>query len=282
MEVVKKINNNVAECIDGNGRSLIAFGKGIGFPKMPYILTDLTMIDMTFYKLERHFEQLLTELPEIIVTVSVMIVTMAQKELQGRLNPTLVFSLADHIHFAIQRLNNYQEMKLLFSHEVEKLYPLETRLGEQAREMLKEQLGVVLPKSEITTLAMHFVTSQTEFKQSQEELRLEDTIEQVTQIIEQSLHIQINRDEFNYNRFKNHIRYYIMHMRGGEQFMDDNSSILESLKHEKNEIYTVAYKIGQVINQSYCLKMTGDELLYLMIHINRLYDKNERRKNDAR
>ena len=37
MRVVKKINNNVAECLDNNGKSLVAFGRGIGFPKdAPY------------------------------------------------------------------------------------------------------------------------------------------------------------------------------------------------------------------------------------------------------
>ena len=35
MIVVKRINNNVAVCRDGNQRELIAFGKGIGFPRRP-------------------------------------------------------------------------------------------------------------------------------------------------------------------------------------------------------------------------------------------------------
>lgn len=78
MEVVKKINNNVAECRDGNGRSLIAFGKGIGFPQMPYTLKDMKLIDMTFYKLDKHFERLLSELPEKIMIISVDIISMAQ------------------------------------------------------------------------------------------------------------------------------------------------------------------------------------------------------------
>ena len=40
MKVIKKINNNVALCLDGNQRELIAFGKGIGFKPIPYELTD--------------------------------------------------------------------------------------------------------------------------------------------------------------------------------------------------------------------------------------------------
>ena len=34
MKVVKKINNNVAICLDSNNCELVAFGKGIGFPKI--------------------------------------------------------------------------------------------------------------------------------------------------------------------------------------------------------------------------------------------------------
>ena len=45
MKVIKKINNNVALCLDGNQRELIAFGKGIGFKPIPYELTDLSVIE---------------------------------------------------------------------------------------------------------------------------------------------------------------------------------------------------------------------------------------------
>ena len=51
MKVVKKINNNVAICLDSNNCELVAFGKGIGFPKMPYEIQDLSLIDRTFYDL---------------------------------------------------------------------------------------------------------------------------------------------------------------------------------------------------------------------------------------
>ena len=88
MKIIKKINNNVAEAIDGNGNHLIAFGKGLGFPKTPYELTDLNKITMTFYKLSEYFEGLLREIPEEILNLSAEIVSMAQEELNGQLNPT--------------------------------------------------------------------------------------------------------------------------------------------------------------------------------------------------
>ena len=36
MKAIRKINNNVAVCLDAGGSELISFGKGISFPKMPY------------------------------------------------------------------------------------------------------------------------------------------------------------------------------------------------------------------------------------------------------
>ena len=49
MQICKKINNNVALARDAKGRELVVFGKGIGFPAMPYELTDLSGVQRTFY-----------------------------------------------------------------------------------------------------------------------------------------------------------------------------------------------------------------------------------------
>lgn len=103
MKVIKKSNNNVAEYENSKGRRSIAFGNGIGFKAVPYELTDLSNINMTFYKLENHYERLIMEIPEEILSVSSDIVMYAQKKLQGQLDATLVFGLGDHIHFAFQK-----------------------------------------------------------------------------------------------------------------------------------------------------------------------------------
>ena len=55
MQVIKKINNNFAICVDGEGNELIAFGKGIGFPKVPYEIEDLSVINRTFYDIDQKY-----------------------------------------------------------------------------------------------------------------------------------------------------------------------------------------------------------------------------------
>lgn len=274
MKVIKKINNNVAECVDSKGNHLIAFGKGIGFPKTPYELADLSQITMTFYKLNKHFELLLNEISEEIMDVSTEIVVMAQKELNEQLNPTLVFSLADHIQFAIQRLSTYKDAKLNYSHEMEQLYPKETHLATEAVKIIQRKLLVSLPKSEITSITIHFLNSQEEYKMTQEELAIDETIEQITSLVEDELDIAIDRQEFNYNRFQMHMLYYFKRVRNDGQFITKSNHLLDSIKKEHQQIFEIAVKVAVLIKERLRIKTSNDELLYLMIHINRLYEKN--------
>ena len=122
MRAIKKINNNVAICLDSKNKELVAFGKGIGFPTMPYEITDLSEISMTFYHIDYQFYSLMENIPKDIFDVSALIVNKAQQTLDSSLNPNLVVTLADHINFAILRLKKYKNMKMLFSYDVEQLY----------------------------------------------------------------------------------------------------------------------------------------------------------------
>ena len=45
MLILKKINNNVALASDGAGEEIVVFGKGVGFPRMPYELEDESVVE---------------------------------------------------------------------------------------------------------------------------------------------------------------------------------------------------------------------------------------------
>ena len=103
MIVVKKINNNVAICLDNNNNELIAFGKGIGFPATPYELCDLSKVQRTFYGVNSLYFNFINEIPENIFEISVKIVDYSKTKIKNEVNSNIVFTLADHINFAIQR-----------------------------------------------------------------------------------------------------------------------------------------------------------------------------------
>lgn len=270
MRVVKKINNNVAICIDGNEKELIAFGKGIGFPKMPYELEDLSLISMTFYRIDKSFYNLMSEIPEDIFHVSALIAEKAKNTLNCTLNPNLVVSLADHINFAIIRLKKYKVMKMLFSYDIEKLYPKETELGRFAVKLIEKELGYYFPESEITNIAMHFVNAEEEADDEIEGIDAEALINSVIQKIEDFFSITIDKKSFKYNRFVMHLRYFITRVQQKEQFANENGDLMEAMKSKDPKIYECTKFVGNYIDRKLHSETTEDELLYLMIHIKRI------------
>lgn len=278
MIVLKKINNNVAECIDNNGRELVAFGNGIGFPKVPYEIEDLSKIRLTFYRLDEHYLKLITEIPENILDLSLDIVMYAQEKLSGTLNTNLVFSLADHLNFAIKRTQASKEIKFFLSADLKELYKKETQIAAYAVELIKKKIFVVLPDSEISSITMHLINAQEEFKSQQEEDMTEIIIEKITTTIERYFEIIINREEFNYNRFQMHLRYYLKRIRETDSFMSDNQELFELVKKEKPEIFNCVLEINQLIVNYLGKDNKNEEILYLMIHINRILEKNTERR----
>ena len=106
MEVIKKLGNNAAICRDHSGRELIAIGLGIGFPKCPYILDDLSKIDRTFYNVDAEYLSLFEDIDSKIFRISADVIDLAVTMLSVPLKQNAVFTLADHLNFALVRLKN--------------------------------------------------------------------------------------------------------------------------------------------------------------------------------
>ncbi|QEU47530.1 PRD domain-containing protein [Schleiferilactobacillus harbinensis] len=279
MRVVKKINNNVAVCIDGNGSELVAFGKGLGFPRMPYELSDLGKIDMTFYQLNAHYRQLLTEIPEGVFQASAEIVAKAREVLPRELNPNTVFSLADHINFAIIRLKDYQGVQLPFSYDIAQMFPAETQMGAYALTVIRNNLHVQLPKSEETAIAMHFVNSQAMDSEATHADPTEELINRSVRLIEKQFDIQIDRQSFTYNRFAMHLRYYIKRVHDQSQLTaGEVNDLFTTMQREEPIVYRCAQSIADLIDLENGTTGTTDEIFYLMVYVKRLVNNAQTKK----
>ena len=69
MKIVKRININAAIAINGNKKEIVILGKGVGFPKVPYELTDISIIERTFYDIDPIYINVLANLSNDIVIV---------------------------------------------------------------------------------------------------------------------------------------------------------------------------------------------------------------------
>ena len=147
MKVIKNINNNISLCLDSRNNEVVAFGKGIGFTKPPYDV-PLSKIDRTFYDVDEEQLAVLNRIPENVLEAAAEIVDLANEKMDNQFRENVVFTLADHIDFSVQRYRKNINIKLPLFYEVRQLYPKESEIGKQALNILKKRLDIALPREE--------------------------------------------------------------------------------------------------------------------------------------
>ena len=272
MKVIRNINNNVAVCVDDNNHEVIAFGKGIGFKKAPYEI-ELSQIDRTYYNLDPHYVSLLNELPEDVLEVSYEIVKKGSAYLKVELNRTFWFSLCDHINFAIENCKKGLVLSNPMTNEIRHLYEKEMLLGKWAVKHIDRRLKIRLPQSEEANIAMHFINAKQEVKKNDEKDDFEHFVEDITDIVESEMDIIIDRSSFSYSRFVTHLKYLLKRTNQMSKDFSDNIKMYEDVYQKYPELRKVIENIKCYIYSELNIEPSKEELLYLMIHINRLCAK---------
>ena len=275
MKVIKKINNNVVICLDHNNRELVAFGRGIGFPAAPYELDDLSKIDRTYYGVNSSYMGLVNEIPEEVFEVAAKIVDMAVNYIDCELSSNLVFTLADHINFAIERNQRNMNLRNPFLYDIRYFYEKEMDIGNLAVKMIRRYLKVSLPEEEAGNIALHFINAEA-LSEKENEFNVSDTVvEEVTYLIEKELNIRIKREDFNYSRFVSHLQYQMKRKDAVSSISSDNIKLYMEMKEEFPVIYQCVLKIRDYMAGKLDWELSEEELLYLILHVNRLYARED-------
>lgn len=250
-------------------------GKGIGFPKTPYELEDLSLITRTFYDIDQKYIGLFSEIPETVIHFTAKLVDIARNELKYELNPNLVVTMSDHISFCIQRAKKdvYVQMPLIY--EVEQTFPAEAKIGRYAVKQIERRFHVRLNQNEASGIAMNFVnarynsksrTDVTDELQSQYDDILEDTIS----IVEDEMGILIERNSFNFARYSSHLMYLLKRIAGHQTLDSDNGIMYKSMREEFPEIAACVDLINRYFRRKLKIDLSEEEKLYLILHINRI------------
>lgn len=272
MLAIRRINNNVALCRDGNGRELIALGKGIGFGEMPKELS-LAQIERTFYDVDDKYQPLLTELPAAVLDFSARIVDIARNELSYQLNPNTVFTLADHINFAMERARKHIRVKMPLAYDVEQMYPIEYRIGQHTLRRIRKEFLITLPESEAAGIAMNLINNRMTPHQepsAPDTVGDEEMLEDITDIVENHFHILVDRTSFNYSRYATHLQYLFGRIHAGKAINSDNLQLYKSLREEFPDIARCVERIADHIREVWDCELTEEEKLYLILHVNRI------------
>lgn len=276
MRAIKRINHNAAICEDQSGRQLVAMGRGIGFGDLPREV-DLSEIQRTFYDIDDKYLAFIEEVDPAVLEFAAQPADLATQQLSYSLSPNLPITLADHIQFALKRAHEHLIVPMPLSYDVEQAHPLEYKLGELAVRGIQKTFSVRMPRNEAAGIALSLLNAATSLSAARIEAgeREAATLERFIELIEDRLGARVDRDSFAFARFATHVRYLLKRLQDKQPIDSDNSALYELLSEQYPEVARCANEMNGLIEATYGAPFAQEELVYLIMHINRVVASQE-------
>lgn len=272
-KVNKVFNNNVIWVTDiKTQEEAVLVGKGIGFglSKEQMAKINTADIERQFYFFDKsnyqQYKGIINYINKRIIGVSEEIIAMVCRELGEPLNEHIHVALADHINFTLERLEGNLEITNPFLVEIQTLYPTEYHLASKAAEIIKRELGIDIPEGEKGFIAMHIHAARVN-REVSHTVKYTSLINKMVNIIEGETGIKLDKNGMNYARLITHMRFAIERM---EKDIQSVNPLLERIESEFPTAFSIAEKLGRVMEERFEKPVPKEELGYLAIHLQRI------------
>ncbi|KQN64557.1 PRD domain-containing protein [Erwinia sp. E602] len=270
---VKKSLNNSMLLVEQEGREMILFGKGLGFGTKPGALVDASHIEQVFIPLEsykaQHFLSLTDSVPAAFFDVTHDIIAVAQPQYAEKLNSVLLFTLAEHLFFAVERSKSGMNVVNKLSWEVKRYYPREYELGLRATALVNQRFRITLPDDEAVHIAFHLINASGESDNGDAHQQVQ-LVNRIAEIVRYKLNRNLDITTINYNRFITHLRYFAERVLAGKIVSRNGDDFYQEMVRFHPQAMQVAWAVRDYVEEKHQLVLPNDELTWLSIHISRL------------
>lgn len=276
MLVKQILNNNVVSAVDEDGLEVILTGRGLGFNTHNGASIDRDAIDKIFRledsQISARFKDLVSEVPVDILQLTADIITHARSVLTHKLSDGLYVTLADHLHFALQRQQNNEVLPNPLEWEVRHFYTAEYAIGRQALGMVVARTGTLLPDSEACSIALHIVNAgrnDTMGKTAQ----ITRLIYQLQNIVKYFFNIPLDEHSLNYQRFITHLKFFAQRVIDGVVLNNDDEEFFELVQRRYQTTLKCVEAMNEFVSKNYHHPMSNSEKLYLAVHIENIVQR---------
>ena len=281
MKIYKVLNNNVAIIRDTDGREKVVMGKGICFHKRSGEEIDEAAVDKVFAmsseEADTRFRQMVQDMPLEHMQMGERIISEAKLRLGKRLNDMIYISLIDHVYTSVCRFLDGITVKNVLLWDIRRFYREEYEIGLWALEQIKEQFKVELPEDEAGFIALHIANAEMDEESMHNMYEITKVIQEIENIVKYFFHIEFDTDDVYYYRFITHLKFFAKRLSEGRIYQDGSSDgLLDIIKAKYADAFRCVEKITQFIKGKYKHELSGEEQLYLTIHIARVVEKIER------
>jgi len=272
-KIIKILNNNVIFVKDSSDKEYIAVGNGIGFRhKVNESLNDEEIIKL-FTQMGSHSKSkllsILDEIPFDRFELAMELVDYAEKALNRKLSDNLAISLADHLHFLLQRYQDGVIFPSFASEEIKRFYQEEYAVGCNIVEMINKEYDIELNYDEATTIAFHIINATEQG--SKKTLSIMYGVRDVVNIVEKGFNVKFDINSLEYSRFIIHLKFFMKRVViNSKETIESSHSLLKRFELEFSDIKQVIQRVEDYIKDNYNYKMNADDKLYLFVHIRRL------------
>ena len=275
MRIKKVINNNILCVVDDRGSEMIVTGKGLGFKRKIGERVAPALFEKTYHMEDKAEQRKLRELCEQIpiehLKLTQDLIEYIKGEITAPLNEALLITLADHISFAIKRKENGVEFTNPLQGAIMSYYPTEYHLGQHCLKVIQEETRANLNPSEAAFIAMHIVNAELNTSMSVM-YDMTKLIEGTLEVVEYYYQKKFDRESLDFNRFIVHLRYFAQRLFQAAPRQEDeyDADFQEMIIRSCKQHYKCAQHIAEYIRNAYQKEVSGEELIYLTIHLKRI------------
>lgn len=273
MVIEKIINNNIVSAYDDTGKEVVIMGRGIGFGTKPGREVAEKKIEKIFrlgsQGLAEQFKELLANMPLEHAQISNDIISHAKRNLKLKLNQSIYVTLTDHINFTIERFSQGIKPGNALLWEIKRFYQQEYQLGKYAVDMIWERLHIALPDDEAGFIALHFVNAEygTDIRDA---LNFPNLMKDILDIVKSELGIEFDENSLHYERFITHVKFLLQRVYRKELLPNEEAELADMMKVKYPKEYICSKKVAEYIEDATKAKISGEEIMFLSIHIRRV------------
>lgn len=268
--VVKALNHNAVLAADvTDQKEYLLMGKGIGFGKKVSERFEADencrIYSLTDRKERSDAQNLANSIDPEFLEIANTVLDEAEKVF-GHIDRNILFPLADHISYAIERIRRNETISNPLTEDIRILFHMEYKVASCVIPLLESRFGISIGEDEVGYITLH-VHSAIDDEKVSDAMQTARAVRECIRIVEESMGKKIDVMTLSYNRLMNHVRYMIVRALEGEKL---KLSLNDYMQVKYPEEFALATQICDEIGQMIKCPLKDVEIGYLAMHICRV------------
>lgn len=280
MIIEKVYNNNIVLSHNDSGEEVIVMGRGLAFQKQKGDLLEESLIEKVFLSEKAdenaQLKKLIQDIDLAEIELSKEIILMAEKALERPFSNTIYLSFTDHLHYTIERARDGVFIPNPLLYEIKRFYPKEFKLAKEALKMIEERLNLSFPESEAAFIALHLANNMATPDGLAITMKSTEIVRDILSIISTFFGLVFDETSLSYTRMVTHLQYFVQRILTDKSYEEEDDFLYELVQSKYPRAFKCGLRIKSYLENNRTLEVRESEMIYLVIHINRVVQEADK------